>query len=193
MDGGHEINEVWFEAVAVPCENLVGEENRGWTYAKFLLGHERNTVARVAASKGQLARLRRIAALETKNHRPLAEDPLFAARLAQVEMELMALEITHLRVLAADPRQAPGPEVSLLKIKGSVVQQMLAELMAQAVGPYARVDQRERFERGASDGLVGPPYAPPLGPAYCNLRKTSIYSGSNEIQRNLVARHMLGW
>jgi alkylation response protein AidB-like acyl-CoA dehydrogenase len=186
MDGGAEINEVWFEDVKVPVENVVGQENKGWTYAKFLLGHERTNIAGVGVSKRQLQRLKRIAASETCNGRPLALDPLFAARIAQVEIELMALEITNLRVISADAaRKAPGPEASLLKIKGTEIQQALSELMMQAVGPYAIPFQRE-------DGaLVGPAYAAPLGPTYCNLRKTSIYGGSNEIQKNIVSQWIL--
>src|SRR5712692_4648409 len=143
MDGGHEVNEVWFEDVQVPVENLVGEENKGWTYAKFLLGHERTNIAGVGASKRELKRLKQIAAAEKKHGRPLLEDPLFSARVAQVEIELMALEITNLRVLSAEAaRKAPGPEASLLKIKGTEIQQALAELMMQAVGPYALPYQR---------------------------------------------------
>jgi alkylation response protein AidB-like acyl-CoA dehydrogenase len=186
MDGGAEINEVWFEDVKVPVENVVGKENKGWTYAKFLLGHERTNIAGVGISKRQLRRLKRIAASESRNGRPLALDPLFAARIAQVEIELMALEITNLRVISADAaRKAPGPEASLLKIKGTEIQQALSELMMQAVGPYAIPFQKE-------DGaLVGPAYAAPLGPTYCNLRKTSIYGGSNEIQKNIVSQWIL--
>ncbi|HXN82001.1 MAG TPA: acyl-CoA dehydrogenase family protein [Myxococcales bacterium] len=186
MDGGAEINEVWFEDVKVPVENVVGQANKGWTYAKFLLGHERTNIAGVGVSKRQLRRLKRIAASETCNGRPLALDPLFAARIAQVEIELMALEITNLRVISADAdRKAPGPEASLLKIKGTEIQQALSELMMQAVGPYAIPFQEE-------DGaLVGPAYAAPLGPTYCNLRKTSIYGGSNEIQKNIVSQWIL--
>jgi len=184
LDGSDEVNEVWFDSVEVPVENRVGEEHRGWTYAKFLLGHERTNIAGIGASKRELARLKRIAAEERKHGRPLARDPLFAARLAQVEIELMALEITNLRVLADEAeRRAPGPEASLLKIKGSEIQQVLAELMMQAVGPYALPF------RGPP---VGPPYAAPLAGTYVNLRKTSIYGGSNEIQKNIITHHILG-
>src|SRR4051812_12161335 len=123
MDGGHEVNEVWFEDVAVPVENLVGQENKGWTYAKFLLGHERTNIAGVGASKRELHRLKQIAASLLKHGKPLIGDPAFAMRIAQVEIELMALEITNLRVLAAESaRTAPGPEASLLKIKGTEIQ-----------------------------------------------------------------------
>ena len=102
MDGAHEVNEVFFENVQVPVENLIGEENKGWTYAKFLLGHERTNIAGIGIAKRELERLKRIAAQETKNGKPLLEDPMFAARVAQVEIDLMALEITNLRVLSAE-------------------------------------------------------------------------------------------
>src|SRR5438552_741639 len=176
LDGSHEVNEVWFEDVEVPVENLIGDENGGWTYAKFLLAHERTNIAGVGVSKRELARLKRIAAEEWKDDRPLLADPAFAARVAQVEVELMALEITNLRVLAAEAeRRAPGPEASLLKIKGTEIQQALSELMMQARGPQALP-----LRRGAMSG------------AYLNLRKTSIYGGSNEIQKNIIAQTILG-
>src|SRR5437660_8117312 len=176
LDGSQEVNEVWFEDVEVPVENLVGDENGGWTYAKFLRGHDRTNIAGVGVSKRELARLKRIAAEERKDDRPLLADPAFAARVAQVEVELMALEITNLRVLAAEAeRRAPGPEASLLKIKGTEIQQALSELMMQARGPQALP-----LRRGAMSG------------AYLNLRKTSIYGGSNEIQKNIIAQTLLG-
>jgi alkylation response protein AidB-like acyl-CoA dehydrogenase len=193
LDGSHEVNEVWFEDVNVPVENLVGEENSGWTYAKFLLGHERANIAGVGTSKRQLARLKRIASKERKNGRPLLEDPVFAAHVAQIEVELMALEITNLRVLSAEAeRRAPGPEASLLKIRGSEIQQAISELMMKAVGPYALPFLREARRGGGSNEAVGPEYAAPLAATYLNMRKTSIYSGSNEIQKNIIAQIILG-
>jgi alkylation response protein AidB-like acyl-CoA dehydrogenase len=193
LDGGHEVNEVWFEDVRVPVENRVGEENKGWTYAKFLLGHERTNIAGIGASKRELARLKRIAAGERKHGRPLAQDPFFAARVAQVEIDLMALEITNLRVLSAEAqKRAPGPEASLLKIKGTEIQQALSELMMQAVGPYAIPFREEALEAGFRGEPVGPPWAAPLAATYCNLRKTSIYGGSNEIQKNIISQMILG-
>ena len=193
LDGSQEVNEVWFEDVEVPVENLVGEENGGWTYAKFLLGHERTNIAGIGASKRELARLKRIAAEERKNGRPLLSEPAFAAQVAQVEVDLMALEITNLRVLSAEAeRRAPGPEASLLKIKGTEIQQAIAELMMHAVGPYGLPMRREaRRDRFAGES-VGPAYAAPLAAAYLNLRKTSIYGGSNEIQKNIIAQTILG-
>jgi alkylation response protein AidB-like acyl-CoA dehydrogenase len=192
MEGWQEVNEVWFEDVRVPVENRVGEENHGWTYAKFLLGHERTNIAQVGSSKRELRRLKRIATEERKNGRPLIEDPLFATRIARVEIELMALEITNLRVVAADrARRAPGPEASLLKIKGAEIQQAISELMMQAVGPWA-LPFRPPSAGTAAVGRAGPAYAAPLGPAYCNMRKTTIYAGSNEIQRNIISHRLLG-
>ncbi len=193
LDGGHEVNEVWFEDVKVPVENLVGEENKGWTYAKFLLGHERANIAGIGTSKRELARLKHIASRERKHGRPLSDDPLFASRLAQVEIDLMALEITNLRVLSAEAeKRAPGPEASLLKIKGTEIQQALTELMVQAVGPYALPFRIEALEDGFAGSPVGPAYAAPLAATYCNMRKASIYGGSNEIQKNIITQMILG-
>ena len=193
IDGEHEINEVWFEDVLVPASNLVGEENKGWTYAKFLLGHERTNIAGVGHSKAALKQLKAIARKELANGRPLIEDQRFRDRIAQVELELMALEITNMRVLAADgEKRGPGPEASILKIKGSEIQQMLAELMMQALGPYALPWQQEALEPDWKGAAVGADYAPPLSGHYFNYRKTTIYGGSNEIQKNIIAQHILG-
>ena len=193
MDGAHEVNEVWFENVKVPVENRVGEENKGWTYAKFLLGHERTNIAGVGASKRELKRLKEIARKEIKNGKPLIEDPLFAAKIAQVEIDLMALEITNLRALSAEAeKRAPGPEASILKVKGTEIQQALTELMMYAVGPYALPFARESTAEDAIKSVAGPEYAAPLAATYCNFRKVSIYGGSNEIQRNIIAQMILG-
>ena len=193
MEGGHEVNEVWFENVRVPVENRIGAENKGWTYAKFLLGHERTNIAGVGLSKRELGRLKEIARQEVKNGRPLLEDPLFAARVAQVEIDLMALEITNLRALSAETeKRAPGPEASILKIKGTEIQQTLSELMMHAVGPYALPFGRGSTEEGDLRTVAGPDYAAPLAATYCNYRKVSIYGGSNEIQRNIIAQMILG-
>jgi len=193
MDGAHEVNEVWFENVKVPVENRVGEENKGWTYAKFLLGHERTNIAGVGASKRELKRLKAIARQEQKNGKPLIEDPMFAAKIAQVEIDLMALEITNLRALSAESeKRAPGPEASILKIKGTEIQQALTELMMYAVGPYALPFSRGSCEEGDLKSVAGPEYAAPLAATYCNVRKVTIYGGSNEIQRNIISQMILG-
>jgi alkylation response protein AidB-like acyl-CoA dehydrogenase len=193
LDGAHEVNEVWFDDVRVPVENLVGEENKGWTYAKFLLGHERTNIAGIGACKRELTRLKRKAATERRNGRSLLEEPYFAARVAQVEVDLMALEVTNLRVLSGErARRDPGAQSSILKIKGSEVQQTLAELMMLAAGPYAAADVRAARASGSAQGLLGPDDSTMLAATYFNLRKTTIYGGANEIQRNIIAHLILG-
>ena len=193
MDGAHEVNEVWLENVRVPVDNLVGEENKGWTYAKFLLGHERTNIAGIGIAKRELARLKRIASLEIKQGKPLIKDPLFAARIAQIEIDLTALEITNLRVLSAEAeRRAPGPEASILKIKGTEIQQAITELLVQAAGPSALALRREAMAAGYQGDAVGPFYAAPLAAQYMNMRKLSIYGGSNEIQKNIISQMILG-
>lgn len=193
MDGHHEVNEVWLEDVRVPVENLVGEENKGWTYAKFLLGHERTNIAGIGIAKRELARLKRIANLELRDGQPLLEEPLFASRVAQLEIELMALEVTNLRVLCAEAEhRTPGPEASILKIKGSEIQQAIAELMTEAAGPYALPYRREAMSAGYSGEAIGPVHAVTPTAQYLNLRKLSIYGGSNEIQHNIISQMILG-
>ncbi|MFL6550807.1 MAG: acyl-CoA dehydrogenase family protein [Povalibacter sp.] len=192
LDGAHEVNEVWFENVRVPLENRIGEEHRGWTYAKFLLGHERTNIAGVGPSKRALHRLREIASKELKDGRPLIEDPLFATRIAQIDIDLMALEITNLRALSAESeKRAPGPEASILKIKGTEIQQALSELMMYALGPYALPFEPESEELDRTS-VAGPEYANGLSATYLNFRKVTIYGGSNEIQRNIIAQMILG-
>jgi alkylation response protein AidB-like acyl-CoA dehydrogenase len=193
FDGGAEVNEVFFDDVRVPAENLIGEENKGWTYAKFLLGHERTSIARVGGSKKALARLKDIARKEVSRGRPLIEDARFRDRIAEVELELLALESVVLNGLASEARgRPPGPEASLLKIKGTVVQQGLTELALEAIGPYAAPYIPEAFEAGWNEAPVGPDYAMALAPTHFNVRKTSIYGGSNEIQKNIIAKMVLG-
>jgi alkylation response protein AidB-like acyl-CoA dehydrogenase len=198
LDGEHEINEIWFDNVKVPVENLVGEENRGWTYAKFLLVHERTNNAGIGMCKRALKRLKEIASQQLCNGRPILEDARFRDRVIQVELELMALEITNLRVLSASASEQRdiGPEVSLLKIKGSEIIQQLGELMMHALGHDALPFLHEALE---SEWVADPalaqhyaPYAPAISGQYFNLRKTSIYAGSNEIQKNIISKLILG-
>ena len=169
IDGGHEVNEVWFDEVRVPAENLVGQENKGWDYAKFLLGNERTGIARVGVSKARLIRLR----------------------------ELAKLERTQLRVVASERNHAkgkPNPASSILKIKGSEIQQATTELLLELVGPYAMPYVPESEAEGDNDPMsIGPDYAAEAAPTYFNWRKVSIYGGSNEIQRNIVAKAILGF
>jgi alkylation response protein AidB-like acyl-CoA dehydrogenase len=188
MDGGHEVNEVFFDDVKVPVENLVYEEGKGWTVAKYLLGHERMGTGRIGASKRELAKLKQFAAAQTGDDgRPLIEDPRFRDKLTRVEVELMALEITNLRFLDQMRRtnQPPGADVSMLKIKGTEIQQSLTELSMQAVGPMA-----QPFK--AVNGEAFDEFTAGLAPRYCNFRKTTIYAGSNEIQRNIISKMTLG-
>jgi len=191
LDEDHEINEVFFDDVRVPVANLVGEENKGWTYAKYLLGHERTGIAAVGRSKRELARLKRLALREERAGRPLLLDPLFGAQVADLEIELMALEMTVLRVLSR-PDRTPGPEASVLKVRGTEIQQRLTELMVEAAGPLALPFDPAYLAGATAHSLVDDDMAAPLLAHYFNYRKTSIYGGSNEIQRNIVAQMILG-
>jgi alkylation response protein AidB-like acyl-CoA dehydrogenase len=191
LDEDHEVNEVFFDNVRVPLQNLVGQENKGWTYAKYLLGHERTGIAAVGRSKRELASLKKLAAAQSKNGKPLIEDPLFAAKVATLEIELMALEMTVLRVLA-QAHQAPGPEASVLKVRGTDIQQSLSELMVEAAGPLALPFDPAYLEGQSDHSVSGEDDAAPLAAHYFNFRKTSIYGGSNEIQRNIITQMILG-
>ncbi len=193
LDGGDEINEVHFDNVRVPATNRIGEENKGWTYAKLLLSHERLMIADVPRSKRLLARLKYIANEEQSGGRPLIEDSRFAERIAALEIELMALEYTTLRFIArTDAGDEPGPEVSMLKIRGSEVQQAITEATMEALGHHALPYCPEALIEGWNEDPIGPDYAAPVAPRYFNARKISIYSGSNEIQKNIMAKHLLG-
>ena len=195
IDGGHEVNEVFFDDVRVPAQNRVGEENKGWDYAKFLLGNERIGIARVGISKARIRRLKEIAAFERSGDKRLIEDERFAMKIAAVEVQLKALEMTQLRVVAAerDNDGKPDPASSILKIRGSEIQQSISELLMEAVGPYALPDQlpHDESER-RNEPHIGPEWAGPQAPHYFNWRKASIYGGSNEIQKNIIAKAILG-
>jgi hypothetical protein len=184
LDEEHEVNEVFFDNVRVPVANLVGKENRGWTYAKYLLGHERTGIAAVGRSKRELLFLKKIA-------RQQLDNPLFAARVANLEIELMALEMTVLRTIAQEA-QGPGPQASVLKVRGSEIQQTLAELMVEALGPQALPFDPAYLDGEREHALGGDDDAAPLAAYYFNLRKTSIYGGSNEIQKNIITQMILG-
>ncbi len=192
IDGEAEVNEVFFSDVRVPVANLVGEENLGWTYAKYLLTHERTNIAGVNFATAGLANLKRIAKLESAGGRPLADNPHFAARIARVEIDLMAMTTTNLRVVSqAASGQAPGAESSMLKIKGSQVRQEINALTRSACGPYAMPFVPEALEEGSNTEAVGPDYATAVTGAYLNIRKLSIYGGSNEIQRTIISKSLL--
>jgi pimeloyl-CoA dehydrogenase large subunit len=196
IEGGHEVNEVFLDDVKVPAENLVGEENKGWDYAKYLLGRERTGIARVGLSKERIRRIKELAALERDGDTPLIEDERFREKLAVVEVELKALEMTQLRVVAAERRRTdntPDPASSILKIKGSEIQQATTELLLEVVGPYALPYQPEHEDDERwNEPPIGPEWAGPIAPTYFNWRKTSIYGGTNEIQKNIIAKAILG-
>ena len=187
MDGGHEVNEIFFENVKVPLENLVHEENKGWTVAKYLLGHERMGSARTGALRREMSALKALASAEERDGHSLMQDSRFRDRVSRAEIELDALELTAMRFLDKMRKtgQPPGADVSMLKIRGTEVQQAITELMMQAVGPNAQ--PFKALEGGAVDA-----YASRLAPRYFNFRKASIYAGSNEIQRNIIAKMTLG-
>ncbi|KVE38117.1 acyl-CoA dehydrogenase family protein [Burkholderia sp. TSV86] len=194
LDGEHEVNEVFFTDVRVPLDNLVGEENQGWTYAKYLLTYERTNIAGVGFSVAALERLRAVAAKVVKNGRPLADDPLFAARLARVEIDLENMKTTNLRVLASVAGGGvPGAESSMLKILGTQIRQEITSLMRRAMGPHAQPFVDEALEGGHGGHAPGGlPEAASAAMQYFNNRKLSIFGGSNEIQKNIVAKTMLG-
>ena len=193
MDGGHEVNQVFFTDVRVPVTNLVGEENKGWTYAKFLLKHERAGIAAIGSQQRQLNRLKEIARAEQSNGQALIEEPRFRDKISKAEIDLMALEYTELRaVSAANQGGVPGTEVNLLKIRGSEMQQKISELLIEAIGYYANPFVPDSFEAGWNEEPIGPDYAATLAPEYFNWRKSSIYAGSNEVQKNIISKMVLG-
>ena len=193
IDGEHEVNEIFFDNVKVPVGNLVGEENKGWTYAKYLLTHERTGTANIGNSNAALEKLKMIATDQKKGGRPLIEDPYFAARFARVEMELDALKTTTLRILVdADSGAAPGPESSMIKVKGTVIRQEINDLARRALGPWALPFSSEAMDEGYNEAPIGPEYANPVAAKYFNNRKMSIYAGSNEVQREILTKTTLG-
>jgi alkylation response protein AidB-like acyl-CoA dehydrogenase len=190
IEGGHEVNDTYFDNVKVPVENRIGEENKGWTYAKALLAHERTSIARLAKSANKLAKLKEIAAREIgDNGKPLIEDPIFRRKLTEVQVDLEAMRMTERRVVAASQDgKGPGPESSIFKIRGTEIAQRLEKLTVEAVGydalPYVSVfeEGEERISYDAFCAMWD----------YLNHRKTSIYGGSNEIQRNIISKAVLG-
>ena len=186
IDGGHEVNEVWFTDVRVPVENLVGEENHAWDYAKFLLGNERVGVATVGATKRSLAQAKEWAAgVTTGEGTTLLEDPLVSSRIVELENELLALELTALRVVAHSADGKPHPASSVLKLRGTELQQAVTELIVDLAGPAS-------LASGAGDDSELPWWTRRATPTYLNFRKASIYGGSNEVQRQIIARTILG-
>ena len=193
LDGEHEVNEVFFTDVKVPVANLVGEENKGWTYAKYLLTYERTNIAGVGFSVAALERLKHIASKVQRQGRPLIEDPSFATRLAKVEIDLENMKTTNLRVIAAVAGGGvPGAESSMLKIRGTEIRQELTSLTRRAMGPYALPFIEEAMYEGYADEPVGPAEAAQAAAIYFNNRKLSIFGGSNEIQKNIISKMILG-
>ena len=187
MDGGREVNEVFFDDVEVPQDQRVHDEGKGWTVAKYLLGHERMNTARIGTSLRELEQLKAFAAGQRKHGRPLVDNPRFRDKLSRLEIELMALAVTNLRFLdQLRGGKAPGAEISMLKIKGTEIQQALTELMMQAAGPFAQAFRPLEADAGFDR------FTAALAPRYCNLRKATIYAGSNEIQRNIISKMTLG-
>jgi alkylation response protein AidB-like acyl-CoA dehydrogenase len=185
IDGGYEVNEVFFEDVRVPADQLVGAENQGWTYAKFLLGNERTGIARIGNTKLWMSQVKERAAQVRANGATLLDDPLFAARVAEIENGLLALELTQMRVSGSEADGKPNPASSILKLRGSQLQQAATELLVEVAGPAALP-----FEAG--DDIDVPAWAQDAAPRYLNYRKTSIYGGTNEIQRTIIASTILG-
>ena len=177
IDGSYEVNEVFFEDVRVPANQLVGEENAGWSYAKFLLSNERTGIARIGTTKAWLAEAKERATKTPQGHGTLLDDPLFAARVAEVEGELLALELTQMRVSEDEAGGKPNPASSILKLRGSQLQQAVTELLVEVAG---------------SDGLQVEDGAHNAAAKYLNYRKTSIYGGSNEVQRSIISATILG-
>ena len=194
IEGGHEVNEVHFDNVRVPTENLVGEEGKGWTYGKVLLQHERVNIAGVAVSQYRLNKLKARAAESVRGADPLINNQSFARKIAALEIDLRALEYTELRTLASIATgQAPGPESSFLKIRGTEVQQAIDAMTMEAAGYYALPYVPTQYTLDFPDiDRIGEGIETRTSLQYFNNRKASIYGGSNEIQKNIIAKHVLG-
>jgi alkylation response protein AidB-like acyl-CoA dehydrogenase len=193
LDGEHEVNEVFFDDVEVPVANLVGEENKGWTCAKYLLTHERTMTNLVATAKSLMGRLKLLLRQQHGNGRPLIDDPGFRVELAQCEMELMAHEINLLRTLDKVARTgSPGPESSILKVRGTELTQKILELILHTCGPDALAHRPEALAPDWQGDPLGSDEAASAAVEHLNMRKMSILGGSNEIQRNIIAQRILG-
>lgn len=192
IDGAHEVNEVHFQEVRVPAENLIGEVGKGWTYAKVLLTHERTGIARVGESRARFKKLMRLIDSQPEGAANPRQNAIFMSRVLETEIDLKALEYTELRVLSAVATgKAPGPESSILKVRGSEIQQAIDELFMEVAGLYALPFVPEQYDSDFTDDPVGPLFAANTAPHYYNNRKVSIYGGSNEIQKNIIAKQVL--
>ena len=190
LDGGHDVNEVWLENVKVPYENLVGKENEGWTYAKYLLGHERTGIAGIGLCYRELAILKNLAQEMNWNGRPAYEDIRLQDQINLIEADILALEMMLLRV-AADSTQGPGPQASVLKIRGSQIQQELARLQLEVMGLESWAYSPSWLEAGADAFGPGHPFAAAASANYFDMRKTTIYGGTTEIQKTIIAKMLL--
>ncbi|MDF3888226.1 acyl-CoA dehydrogenase family protein [Cupriavidus basilensis] len=194
LDGSHDVNETWFENVAVPVANLVGEENRGWTYAKYLLGHERTGIAGIGHCHRELRQLKHYASQATDGAgRPMSEDVRMRDKIARLEMDLMALEMLLLRAITQDGGRGPGPEASIIKIRGSELQQDIAMLQMEVAGPHAWPFAPQWLDAGSVQPVSGPDWAAPAAATYFDMRKTTIYGGATEVQKNIIAKMILGF
>jgi alkylation response protein AidB-like acyl-CoA dehydrogenase len=193
LDGGHDVNETWFEEVEVPVENLVGEENKGWTYAKYLLGHERTGIAGIGHCNRELRQLKHYASIapDGKGGR-MIDDIRMRDKIARIEMDVMALEMLLLRV-ATQSGKGPGPEASIVKIRGSEIQQDIAMLQQEVAGPHGWPYLPQWLEEGAAQPVSGPEWAAPAAATYFDMRKVSIYGGATEVQKNIIAKMILGF
>jgi hypothetical protein len=193
IDGSHEVNTVYLEDVIVPKENLIYQENKGWSVAKFLLSHERTSIAQVARSKSAIKKLKYIASQETYDNQALIKNVRFRDKLTELEMDMHSLEYSELRILSEEVKgTAPGPESSFLKIRGSELQQRISELTLEAVGHFGLLKSNENQLEQSNEYYPGPEYSNNTGADYLNLRKTTIYGGSNEIQKNILSKMVLG-
>ena len=193
LDQGHDVNDVFLDNVQVPVENRVGEENQGWTIAKYLLGHERANIAGIGMCKRLLRRLKEYARTEIKRGRPLIEDPLFRDRISRIDIEILSHEWSLMRMISLQGAgKAVDVEASILKIRGSEIQQQLGELLMECAGPYALPYLPEALERGYSGPTAGRAELNGLAAQYLDLRKVSIYGGTTEVQKNIIAKSILG-
>jgi len=193
LDQGSDINEVFFDDVAVPLENLVGEQDRGWTIAKYLLGHERATIAGIGMCKRLLKRLKETASTQNRRGRPLIEDSRFRDRVVRLEIEVLSHEWSLMRLISLEQAGKPvATEASILKIRGSEIQQDLGRLLMECAGIYALPFVPEALADAVHSDTAGGTYLNALAGQYLDLRKVSIYGGTNEVQKNLVGRALLG-
>jgi len=194
LDLGADVNEVFLDEVRIPAGNLVGDENRGWSIAKFLLGHERTNIAGIGMCKRLLASLKDYARRQTKHGRPLLDDVRFRDRIVKLEIELLSHEWSLMRLISAEQAGTPiGVEASMLKVRGSEIQQDLAELLMETAGPYALPFVAEALEPGFTGATAGGTHLSGVAALYFDLRKVSIYGGTNEVQRNIIAKSVLGF